>query len=153
MAPEKFSGWKAFVAVAFCAYLPDLVDKPLFWLGLAPAHTGRIWAHTLLFSIVFCLLCRYWLTALWPWALATPFHLVCDRMWESPQTLFWPLTGAGFKENLPVGMAHYHVVDFVNFQLEHNLVPFVFDLMAEVVGFALLVYVFRVQPAKVLHIN
>ncbi len=153
MAPDKFSGWQAFWATAFCAYLPDLIDKPVFWLGFAPAHTGRLWAHGILFSVVFCLACRQWIPALWPWALATPFHLVCDRIWVSPHTLFWPFLGTGFDENLPVGVAHYQLAAFLNHQVEHNLLPFAFDLTAEVAGFMMLAYVLKSAFAKPARIN
>jgi hypothetical protein len=58
------------VAVAFCAMLPDLIDKPLYTLGLAPVNSSRLWGHTLILSLMFCLLCwRYW-SSMWPWALS-----------------------------------------------------------------------------------
>ncbi|NYZ75121.1 hypothetical protein H0O03_02560, partial [Candidatus Micrarchaeota archaeon] len=38
------------VATAFFALLPDLVDKPLFLLGLAPS--SRFIAHTIFFGLV-----------------------------------------------------------------------------------------------------
>ncbi len=89
-------GWSQLAALAFCGMLPDLVDKPLFYLGLTPIPSGRVWAHSLLFSGLWLLACRSWLPALWPWAWATPGHLLLDSMWNSPHTLFWPFLGNVF---------------------------------------------------------
>jgi hypothetical protein len=86
----------AMLWLGLCAVLPDLVDKPLLMLGLAPAQTGRVWGHTLLFSLIWCLACRFWGKPLWPWALATPGHLILDAMWDRPHTLLWPLLGNVF---------------------------------------------------------
>ncbi len=98
LAPETVFDLKALTAVSLCAILPDIVDKPFFYLGLYPAHTGRLWGHTLLFSLAWCLACRFRLKALWPWALATPGHLILDGMWDRPHTLAWPVLGNYFDE-------------------------------------------------------
>lgn len=143
MAPRRFNGWWAFGATAFCAYLPDIIDKPIFWLGLAPAHTGRLWAHGLIFSVLFCLVSRYWIKALWPWALATPFHLVCDRMWEWPHTLLWPFMGLDFDDKLPPGISHLQVMEFLTSRLRIDPWGMAFDLLAEVLGLVLFFLVLR----------
>ncbi|MCB2185448.1 MAG: metal-dependent hydrolase [Deltaproteobacteria bacterium] len=83
-------------AVAFCTLLPDLVDKPLAMLSLTPVPVGRLWAHTLVFSLLWCLVCWRWWRAMWPWALATPIHLLMDYMWVFPVTLWWPWLGLYF---------------------------------------------------------
>lgn len=101
-------GGAALAAVVFCALLPDLVDKPIFYLALVPTETGRVWGHTLIFSLLWCLACRRWIKPLWPWALATPGHLVLDAMWERPHTLFWPLLGNHFDLPEMIFPSHWH---------------------------------------------
>lgn len=108
LSPDARWNFKALLVVCLFALLPDLVDKPVFYLGLAPAHTGRVWGHTLLFSLVCCLACRWWLKPLWPWALATPGHLVLDSMWERPHTLAWPVLGNIFDEPEMYFPSHWH---------------------------------------------
>jgi inner membrane protein len=82
--------------------LPDIIDKPIgqvFFRGTF--SNGRIFAHTLLFLIVltgigFFLFKRYrqvWMLTL---AAGTFTHLMMDRMWATPATLFWPLLGFTF---------------------------------------------------------
>ncbi len=88
--------------------LPDLIDKPA-WLAVTAltgeaSLSGRDCAHTLLFNLVLLFgglfLIRYkksWLLTLW---LASFWHLVFDRIWESPVVLFWPLLGPLPKEKV-----------------------------------------------------
>lgn len=138
--------WRAAAVVALCTLLPDLVDKPMLWLGLAPAHTGRNWAHSLWFSAAWCLACWRWLPALWPWALATPLHLICDRPWAFPRTLVWPLAG-GFDELLPQGITHTAPGQFMLWRVETNPALFALDMAAEALGaMLLLLVVLRLLP-------
>lgn len=129
--------WGPLLALAFCAYLPDLVDKPLFWLGLAPAGTGRLWGHTLWFVLAAVLAARLWLPGLWPWAWAVPGHLVLDRMWTTPETLFWPLLGADFAVLLPPGLDHLKPAAFFAWKLADHPGWLAVDLAAEMVGLVL----------------
>ncbi len=84
------------------ALLPDIIDKPMGHLFFREAlSSGRIFGHTLLFLIVITLLglCLYrsrsqlWLLVI---AFGTLMHLILDQMWQTPQTLLWPLFGFTF---------------------------------------------------------
>lgn len=93
------------LAVAAGALLPDLVDKPLGHLVLH-WDAGRLFAHTLLFTLVLGLaagaLLRPWPRAgslLAALAFGSGAHLLLDRMWLEPAVLLWPLLG---------GMPHGH---------------------------------------------
>lgn len=89
------------------ALLPDIIDKPLGHLFFREAlSNGRIFAHTLLFLIIITLAGLYlyrrraklWLLVL---AFGTLIHLILDQMWQTPQTLLWPLFGFSFpKEDI-----------------------------------------------------
>jgi len=85
--------------------LPDIIDKPLGLYFLKNVfNSGRIFAHTLLFlilliaigAILYTLLKKTWMLVL---SFGTFTHLVLDRMWNDPRTLFWPLLGVGFPRN------------------------------------------------------
>lgn len=84
--------------------LPDIIDKPLGQVVFRESiSTGRIFFHTLLFTIVMALgglFLRYrtgktWLLVL---SVGTFAHLILDEMWqqESLPTLLWPLYGLEF---------------------------------------------------------
>jgi len=82
--------------------VPDIIDKPVGAYILKEAFSnGRIFSHTLLFLILITVAGWYlyqyhrqkWLLIL---SFGTFAHLVLDRMWETPQTLLWPLFGFAF---------------------------------------------------------
>ena len=82
--------------------LPDIIDKPLGQVFLGETlSNGRIFGHTVLFLILISAAGIYlrqrhdkiWLLTL---ALGTFTHLILDRMWFTPQTLFWPFFGFAF---------------------------------------------------------
>ncbi len=84
--------------------LPDIIDKPVGQYFFRETFSnGRIFSHTLMFLIVltgigFYLFKRHrqvWMLTL---AAGTFFHLVLDRMWAAPGTLFWPLLGFTFEK-------------------------------------------------------
>jgi len=84
------------------ALLPDIIDKPAGqFFFREPFSNGRIFSHTLLFLILVTVagLYLYWRRGS-SWLLALSFgtfaHLVLDRMWRAPQTLFWPVLGSAF---------------------------------------------------------
>jgi inner membrane protein len=89
------------------ALLPDIIDKPLGHLFFSESlSNGRIFSHTLLFLIIVTLAGLYlyrrraklWLLVL---AFGTLIHLILDQMWQTPQTLLWPLFGFTFpKEDI-----------------------------------------------------
>ena len=130
-------GLKAAAALGLCALLPDLLDKPLFWLDLAPQTTGRLWGHTLIFSLVWCLVCRRWLPAFWPWALAVPGHLALDFMWLEPQTLLWPFLGWDFFAALPPGLSHLHPLAFWGYFWQTQPLKMSLVLAGELAGLVL----------------
>jgi inner membrane protein len=84
--------------------LPDIIDKPL---GIYILHlqNGRVYAHTLLFLLVIGGAGYYlyrsrklaWLLTL---AAGTLAHLIQDKMWSVPGTLFWPLMGLSFPREI-----------------------------------------------------
>ncbi|HEY33214.1 MAG TPA: metal-dependent hydrolase [Dehalococcoidia bacterium] len=84
--------------------LPDIIDKPLGQVFLRETlSNGRIFFHTLLFTIIMALgglFLRYrtgktWLLAL---SMGTFAHLILDEMWQQEllPTLLWPLYGLEF---------------------------------------------------------
>ncbi|MFQ5516992.1 MAG: metal-dependent hydrolase, partial [Acidimicrobiia bacterium] len=78
------------------------MDKPvgsLLWKDRF--GTGRLWGHTLVFSVVLLVAVimltrpatvvrRQWLGL----PIGTLLHLVLDGMWSSPETGWWPLAGS-----------------------------------------------------------
>lgn len=86
--------------------LPDIIDKPLgLFFFRETFNNGRIFCHTLLFPIIITLAGLYlyrrrgkiWLLVL---SFVTFIHLICDRMWLTPQTLFWPIYGFAFEKEI-----------------------------------------------------
>lgn len=84
--------------------LPDIIDKPVGqYIFKDTFNNGRIFSHTLLFLILlsatgFYLQKRHrqvWMLTL---AAGTFTHLLLDKMWLLPGTLFWPLLGFTFKK-------------------------------------------------------
>jgi membrane-bound metal-dependent hydrolase YbcI (DUF457 family) len=82
--------------------LPDIIDKPVGqYFFRETFNNGRIFSHTLIFLIVIAAVGFYifkhhrqvWMLSL---AVGTLMHLVLDEMWNTPATLFWPLTGVNF---------------------------------------------------------
>jgi hypothetical protein len=83
--------------VALAAVAPDLVDKALALTGVSRHRTGQVWAHTLFFAHLPVLAASLLLRPRWlPYALAFNSHLVTDRMWRFPHTLFFPFFGRRF---------------------------------------------------------
>ncbi|MGH8935126.1 MAG: metal-dependent hydrolase [Acidimicrobiia bacterium] len=88
------------------ALLPDLVDKPIgAILFFRTFRNGRIFAHTLLFSLLLLvaamLLTRRGTRARQAWLgvpIGSLLHLVLDGMWAAPVTFWWPLFGWSFPQ-------------------------------------------------------
>ena len=82
--------------------LPDIIDKPLGYLFFRETFSNvRLFSHTLLFLILitiagFILYRSRRKTWLFVLSFGTFTHLLCDRMWRIPQTLFWPMYGFTF---------------------------------------------------------
>jgi inner membrane protein len=91
--------------------LPDIVDKPLGFLFLDYFSNTRLFGHTLLFNVLLIalgltLLLLFRRGGVLTLALASLAHLVQDRMWEEPVTLFWPLLGFAFPKEEMKGFTH-----------------------------------------------
>ncbi len=83
--------------VALAAMTPDLSDKALALSGLSKHRTGQVWAHTLFFCHLPVLAATLLFRRRWlPYALAFNSHLLTDRMWRFPHTLFHPFFGRRF---------------------------------------------------------
>lgn len=83
--------------------LPDIIDKPIghYFFSYVYHGNGRIFAHTLLFALIVLviglILHRAKRTNLGLIVAYGVFmHLILDFMWQTPQTLFWPLLGWSF---------------------------------------------------------
>ena len=78
--------------------LPDILDKPL-WLftGSDIFPSGCDYAHTFLLNLVLLIcglvLVKYKKSQLLVISLGSFMHLILDRMWDNPVTLWWPLLG------------------------------------------------------------
>ena len=82
--------------------LPDIIDKPIgVFFFRDTFSSGRIFAHSLLFLIILAAVGFYlyrrrhktWLLAL---AFGSFVHLLLDSIWNTPNTLLWPLLGFAF---------------------------------------------------------
>ncbi len=78
--------------------LPDLIDKPVGLFLLEEVfHSGRIMAHTLVFSLVLLGLgvwrYRWGRVGLLSLGIGSLFHLALDEMWGEPAVLWWPFMG------------------------------------------------------------
>lgn len=83
----------AFLALG--SMLPDIIDKPLSQIVFGSPSMGRTVAHTLLFLMLLATLCFYSQNIrLFSLTWGVLIHLSLDFMWNSPETLLWPLLGA-----------------------------------------------------------
>jgi hypothetical protein len=123
-----------FRLVAVFSMLPDIIDKPLGNFILSEdLNNGRIFAHSLVFLLLFTVLCVILFRKLF-WAYAFPVlaHQVLDFMWEVPNSWYWPLQGWGFESMDMDVWAHWVEELFTD--------PYV--LIGELVGLGILVTVF-----------
>jgi membrane-bound metal-dependent hydrolase YbcI (DUF457 family) len=103
----------------FGAMLPDIIDKPLGQLVFQDSiSNGRIFAHTLLFLIIVALAGFYvyskrqqlWLLVI---AFGVLTHLILDAMWQTPETMLWPLYGLAFPREELGGWALETLLDLI----------------------------------------
>ena len=100
-APSKLVESIDYRVVMVGALLPDIIDKPIYFLYHNYFGEGRLFAHTLLFLITLTIGGIYlykrrrnlWLLLL---AFGTFTHLILDEMWHDPRTLLWPIYGLTF---------------------------------------------------------
>ncbi|HII92137.1 MAG TPA: metal-dependent hydrolase [Methanosarcina sp.] len=124
--------------LAIGALLPDLIDKPLGMIVFASTiSNGRMISHTLLFSFTIFLIGLYLYDkrneiAIISLASGSFLHLMEDQMWNTPNTLFWPLLGWSFpKDNIADGVAFLlmlfkksFILNFSQgFALDHTFIP------------------------------
>ncbi len=107
--------------VAFGAMLPDLIDKTLGEVIFANSiGNGRIYGHTLLFCLLLLLTAIHLYKKKEDKRLliipaASFLHLMEDRLWMTPQTLFWPLMGWQFPDGYySTGILDYFLGIFRN---------------------------------------
>jgi inner membrane protein len=82
---------------ALAALLPDLIDKPLSLLVFTNSKTSQGLAHTLLIHLLVSLIVFVWWRKGFVYALAFNVHLLADRIWLYPHTLFFPFLGWQFE--------------------------------------------------------
>lgn len=137
---------KRYLAVG--ALLPDLIDKPLGMIVFASTiSNGRMISHTLLFSFTIFLIGLYFYDkrneiAVISLASGSFLHLMEDQMWNTPNTLFWPLLGWSFpKDNIADGVAFLlmlfkesFILNFSQgFALDHTFIPELLGMMVIVI--------------------
>jgi inner membrane protein len=83
--------------VALAALLPDLIDKPLSLLVFTDSKTSQGLTHTLLVHLLVSLIVFVWWRKGLVYALAFNVHLLADRIWLYPRTLFFPFLGWQFE--------------------------------------------------------
>ncbi len=127
---KKFKIKVDYKLLALGALLPDIIDKPLGLIFL-PIHNGRIYAHTLLFLFILTMLSLK-IEKLQYVALGDALHLLEDRMWMQPTTLFWPLLG-----NFPSGKINFS--SFIQMILSEYTPSLTYTFISEVVGLCILV--------------
>lgn len=83
------------------AMLPDIIDKPLGAFLPITFSSGRLFCHTLLFTLMIALQGLDLYRRGKPWLVTISFgcsiHLILDEMWLMPQTFLWPLYGLSFE--------------------------------------------------------
>jgi hypothetical protein len=109
------------------AFLPDIIDKPLGHL-LLPENNGRIFAHTLAFSVLILIIglkFRPFLSL----SIGVTFHHILDGIFLDVETALWPLLG-------PFIRSDFEVYDW----FEAFKDPFVIG--EELIGLILMIYFF-----------
>lgn len=82
--------------------LPDIIDKPIgAYLFRSTFHNSRIFAHTLIFSLLLLLLGIIMVyigrkNTVLLLGVCSSIHLALDSMWLFPSTLLWPYFGWKF---------------------------------------------------------
>ena len=122
------------------AVISDLIDKPIGRIFLEDRfESGRLYGHTLLVATVVLLAiqltlrgatARRWFIL----PICMLIHQVLDAMWNSPITWFWPLFGTNFEAD----PKDNYWLEVLTRPLDHPG-----DLVRELIGLALLVYLAR----------
>ncbi len=88
-----------FRLIALFAILPDIIDKTIgYVIFRGTLNNGRLFSHTLLFLIIFCVIFFLIIGSYW-WVYSFPIitHQLFDTLWFSPELWFWPGYGWSFK--------------------------------------------------------
>jgi hypothetical protein len=119
--------------LAIGAMLPDIIDKTIGLLILREyIDNGRIYAHTLAFSICITAIAAYIKSR--PTisvAFGSWMHIAFDKMWEVPVTAFWPRYGWGFPKT-----------DFYLGRWFEMLLTDPYIQITEIVGASILIFLF-----------
>ena len=92
--------------IALMAILPDLVDRPLHVFVIPGAQSGRLFAHTLIFSVVLLAGLVVIRRDLWIYSILPLFHVLMDFQGMSAQQFFWPFLGADLSNvHISAGLA------------------------------------------------
>lgn len=119
--------------------LPDIIDKPIgAFLFRNTFHNSRIFAHTLIFSVILVVLGMIYYEKKKKLSIlllgASSFiHLILDSMWEYEKILFWPCFGIKFPTR-PEG-------DWIKEDMLHLLSNPV-NMLPELIGFIIIAYYF-----------
>ena len=138
---KKYIDWRL---VILGSMLPDIIDKPLGTVIFADTFSnGRIFAHTLLFSLILLLIGLYLYkrgrTGMLVVAFCSMGHLVLDSMWRHTSTLFWPLQGWEFpKCDLSDGVISIWVEG-----LQTDPATFIPEIVGAIITASLLVYLLK----------
>ena len=116
-----------YMLIILGSLLPDIIDKPLGMIIL-PLHNGRVFAHTLLFVLILLAIGLRYRKSLFL-SFASLLHLIEDRMWNEPQTLFWPLLGFEFPAK-----EHASFCNYLSRILMEYIPSFSYVFVSEVVG-------------------
>ena len=117
--------------------LPDIIDKPIgIYLFRETFSNGRIFTHTLLFLVLITvvgLILKRSSGKTWGLALSigTLLHLILDQIWQTPETLFWPIFGVGFER--------IETIDWLS-NILHALLEEPEVYVPEIIGFFVLVW-------------
>lgn len=141
--------------VMAASMLPDIIDKPIgAFFFRETFSSGHIYGHTLLFGILTALAGLYlYKSRGTTWALAlsigTFAHLIFDRIWWAPRTLFWPFLGTSFaREDVSIIIPPILREPALNAGDMNNWIPDVLrnwlnnprDYVPEIAGMAILLF-------------
>ncbi len=130
--------------VGLGAILPDIIDKLIGRVLFADSlANGRLFAHTIIFNFLLFLVGFYLYRRskdahIFFISGAVFLHIIEDRMWSAPETLFWPIFGFAFPHGIP---GEYWVDYFLNI-IQNSFTPvFSIDFISDVIGFITLVFI------------
>lgn len=142
---ELYNGQVDYRFVLAGSILPDIVDKPIgAFLFRNYFHNSRIFAHSLLFSLIIMLIgiiinYRNKNLNVFILGFSSLIHLVLDSMWFYPGILLWPYFGLKFPQR-PEG--HWLASDIINLMTKPSV------YLPELIGAAIIIYLFSRLIAK-----